>query len=456
VASQVETCRNLAQARWPGVPVGAYVDNDISAAKPGTVRPAYNDLVAAIRRREVAQLVCVEQSRLTRQPAEMEQLWIILGTAGIENVYTSRTGVVPVKGSRLVGRILAAVDAEEVERTRLRILDSKDALAAAGRPAGGTLYGYRTKETDSGPVRVQHPDEAATVRWAADRVLAGWSLGAVAADLAERKVPTRRGGRWATQNVRSMLTSPATAGLRVHRGEIVGPGAWDPILEADTWRRVRELLSRGRTVRDVAGGARRTSSVHRRPRRYLLTGGLARCGRCGTSLTAQRRVARNGEPRPCYLCDAKRGGCNGIGIGAEELEEYVARSALRRLAVGELPAVADHASERADLQRTLDDLHARRLDIAEAAARVDGDGVISVEEWLTLRNAIGTKEDDVKARLADLPADDTISADLVLGQWPMMPLHERRRALDQMIHEVVVNPAKPGRSIFDRVVIRWR
>jgi DNA invertase Pin-like site-specific DNA recombinase len=99
------------------VPVVVFCDNDLSAAN-GDHRPGLDALIAAVRRGEIAQVVCAEQSRLTRRPAEWEDLVVTLAKAGIAELHTYRKGVVNVSGSKLVGRILSAVDAEEIEVLR--------------------------------------------------------------------------------------------------------------------------------------------------------------------------------------------------------------------------------------------------------------------------------------------------------------------------------------------------
>ena len=66
------------------------------------------------------------------------------------------------------------------------------------------------------------PEQADAVRWAADAVLSGWSLTAVADELTERGHRGAQGARLRTSSVRCLLTSPTVAGLRVHQGEILG------------------------------------------------------------------------------------------------------------------------------------------------------------------------------------------------------------------------------------------
>ena len=62
------------------------------------------------------------------------------------------------------------------------------------------------------------PDEADVLRDAAHKVLAGWSLSNVAADLDRRGVRGANGKRITYGSLARMLTNPTVAGHRVHRG----------------------------------------------------------------------------------------------------------------------------------------------------------------------------------------------------------------------------------------------
>lgn len=460
-AEGVETQRRnglrLAAQHWPDVEHVAYVDNDISAATPGTRRPGYEQMVTAMRRGEVLELVCAEQSRLTRQPAEWEDLMVTLAAAGIDQVHTTRTGAVEVKGSRLIGRILAAVDAEEVERTRARIRDRHDALAAEGRPAGGTSYGYRHIADPDGRKRlVVDAEQAEAARWAAAKVLAGWSLSSVAEHLAERDVPTRRGGAWSTTTVKTMLTRPTITGLRVHRGEIVGDGDWEPILDRDTWQQVCAVLAGPRTVAQASGGTFSVAgAVGPRRRRYLLTGGTAVCGRCGAALIAQQRKSRAGGRSPSYLCVGDRGGCGGLGIIADALEGDVLALVHNRLTT---PALAELVSAGDDRRRVVLDaqagLRARRDELGALWAAED----ISTPDWRAALAGLDERDSGLAGELAALPTSSGLDVDDLLDRWDGLTLEERRHVVGRVVVSVIVGPAKPGTRRFDpeRVTIEWR
>lgn len=460
VAAQERRARALAAERWPDLPVRVFADNDITAADPSVERPGYVSMLAALRRGEIAHVVAAEQSRLTRQPAEWEQLAVTLSLAGIPEVHTYRNGQIQVGGSRLMGRILAAVDAEEVERLKARLADRLDALAAEGRPAGGVVYGYAHGVGDDGrKVLVPIPERAEVVRWAAEAVISGWSLTNIARTLRNKCVPTARSGRWTSTTVRAMLRAPTVAGFRVHRAEIVGKGNWPPILDEATWRQVNAILASPATVRTATGGTYRVSRERQPARRYLLTGGVARCGRCGQPLVAQQRRSRSGGSTPSYLCHPAKGGCSGIGIGAEGLEKHVIGALLDELDrpsfLAALAGADSGAERRADIVRDLGEVEARASDLA----RLWAVGDLSSAEWDAARSSLTGRRGQLSEELAALPAPvAALDPGAIRAGWDSMTLDERRALIRRFIDHLVVYPAAPGTRRFDpsRVKIAWR
>jgi DNA invertase Pin-like site-specific DNA recombinase len=445
VADQETRARVYATERWPETPVVVYSDNDLSATN-GDPRPGYESLVAAIRRGEVAQLVCAEQSRLTRVPAEWEDLVVTLAKAGISEVHTYRKGVVNVSGSKLVGRILAAVDAEEVERMRARVLDKHAALAAQGRPSGGgRQFGYQPDHNDRGEATLEVvPPEAEAARWAADALLSGWSLSAIAKRFRDDGVPTPRGGRWSERTVGQMLTKPTIAGLR---GEV--RATWEPILDESTWRQVCAVLDRRKQVKG------------RPRRRFLLTGGIARCGRpsCGAPLVAQRRRMSATSIVPYYQCaPPARGGCSRLGVVADPLEDHVRDELLAELdkpAFRAAFATDDHEERRAGLVQELGMIEERRAELGRlwAAREIDSTG------WTAARQVLDVEHADLSAKLAAVPRPQVdVDPVAIRAGWGLMTLDEKRSLIELFIDGVIVAPAKPGARRFDpnRVTIAWR
>ena len=85
--------------------------------------------------------------------------------------------------------------------------------------------------------------EAEEFRRAVDELLAGTPLRLIAKRMNERGAQTTAGNPWHPSEVRTLLRNPRHAGLRVHRGEVVGKGTWPAIIDEDTHRAVVAILS---------------------------------------------------------------------------------------------------------------------------------------------------------------------------------------------------------------------
>jgi site-specific DNA recombinase len=300
------------------------------------------------------------------------------------------------------------------------------------------------------------------IREVADRVLRGESLTAIAADLVERGVPTARGGRWTSQHVRVMLGRASLAGLRSHRGEIVGRAVWPAILDEAKWRRVRAALG-APVVTDTNGRQRRITRVRpRQPRRYLLTGGIAVCGRvgCGAPLVAQTRTERTRERSPIYCCHPNKGGCSRVSIGADALEAYVAGEVIAALSS---PQMAERLRQgdqepRGRLRDEIANLEARWGELARQQARGD----LPPAVWTDALSELQAEHRRLHAALDAIPSsgvlDDLDPASLVDAWESSLTLAQKRQVVSLLVESVTVLPAQPGTRKFDpeRVQIRWK
>lgn len=451
---------DYAGSAWPTLPVEVYSDNDISAAS-GAHRPGYEALRAAVRAGQVAHLWCIEQSRLERREAPWFELAAELDAAGITEVHTDRDGIVRV-GSEVAG-IKAVLAAAEARRLRSRVKDKMDDIATAGRPNGGSRYGYRRAlDADGHKTLVVDEAEAAVIREAADLVLAGWSMTRIADHLAAKGVTApRTGGKLWPGSIKSMLTAPTTAGLRSHHGRILGPGTWAPILDEATWQAVKAKLGAPRTLLRADGSTYEVSGRQWAPktaRRYLLTGGMARCGVCEAPLVGQRRP-RQGGPVPYLVCHPNRGGKACVGILMAPVDELVVSTLWDQLDSPEfLTEIAggDQAERRQAITAELERQDRKRAELAELWT----DGDLTSTEWQTARRAIAEREQELWGELAAIPAQaiDADHARSARGAWGLMTLEERRELLRLFIDAVLIHRATSRAPRFDpsRVEIVWK
>jgi DNA invertase Pin-like site-specific DNA recombinase len=131
----------------------------------------------------------------------------------------------------MVARIKASVDAAEAERVSERTRRAKLQRARQGRPmtGGGRPFGYANDRL------TVIEAEAAAIRDAAHRVLAGESLVSNVADWNRAGSPaTVHGGLWTQRTLRGILRSPRIAGLSEHKGKVVGTAVWPAIIDRDS------------------------------------------------------------------------------------------------------------------------------------------------------------------------------------------------------------------------------
>jgi len=478
VATQERWGRAYAAQHWPGIPVVVYRDNDLSASDPTVVRPGFEALRGAIRAGDVAHLWTVEQSRLERTAG-----WFAfaaeLDAAGVEDVHTKRDGIVRVLDD--VAGIKAVLAAGESRRTRQRIRDRVDVLASEGRPSGGRTYGYVPGVDEQGrKTLLVVPEEATIIRQTADRIISGWSLTRIAADLEDRGVrgvlrrPIRDAdgiviGRaepvqMTTPTIRSIVTNLTVVGKRIHRGQTVN-GIWEPILAEDVWNAVRDELSAPRVV-TTAKGQKALVGTQRQRRKHLLSGGPVVCGRCGVALVGSVRRYDNGQPKIMYWCSPQREdgegnkGCGRLGIMAAPLEEYILETLFTAIESKAPFLEALHEDPYRERREAIGlALRSVEADRRALAAEWSAGGTMTMDEWKIARDGLASREQNLRAELAGLPRParphDLDEMGGIREAWPYMTLDEQRAIVVDFVDQVRVLPAQRGgrhdRSVAERV-----
>jgi site-specific DNA recombinase len=458
VKAQERWLGDYAASAWPDVPVEVFADNNLSAANDGP-RPEFERLREWLAAGKIAAVAAVEQSRLERREVEWFRLAAELDAAGVTELHTRRDGIVRVRDE--ISGIKAVLAAGEVRKLKQRTKDRLAEIAAEGRPHGGRTFGYRHGlDENNQKTLVIVESEASVLRSAADKVLAGWSLSNVAAELTGSGVRGGNGGTITYKTLNKMLTNPTVAGQRAHQGRIVGPAVWPPILDMPTWQAVRAKLSKPRAVRMSSGGTYEVTEhqygAHstRSRRRFLLTGGIT-LAPCGAPMSAQRRKVKGRRLPALYFCKADH--C--AGIMADGLENHVRDKLLTELDKPEFLAglSADGDSERR--KAALDGLEAVERQRNELAEMWATPGELTAAEWRTARRALAEQEQALQAELVAIPTPlVNIDISQVRAAWPSMTLDEKREMIEMFIEHVIIKPAKPGARAFDRdrVSIAWR
>jgi DNA invertase Pin-like site-specific DNA recombinase len=454
ITRQRKDCQKLCEQRgWEPV---EYVDNSVSATN-GKVRPAYHRMLADIADGNVSAVVVWDLDRLHRQPRELEDFIDLADEHRLALATVTGDCDLATDNGRLYARIKGAVGKSETERKAARQRAAARQKAERGLPQWRKAFGYM--EGPNGPE--PDPQTAPLVKQAYAALLAGSSLNDIGRLFHDAGAYGLNGKPWTASTVSLFLRAPRNAGLRAYNGEVVGKGAWVPLVDESTWRAAQAVLN-------ADGRAPGRKSV----RQHLLTG-VMKCGKCGHHLAGQWVMQKTGgEPgRPkagetkqpsgqvahsiTYCCRR----CRGCSIRAEHVEPLVYEAVSQRLAspdAVDLLRAEAHDTTEAERMRTEANTLLTRLDeIADERA----DGLLTGKQAQRATERIQTKLDAIERRQQDaerlrvfdgLPLG-TPQAKKAVGK--LSP--DRLRAVMDLLMTVTVLPVGKGHKVFnpDRVLI---
>lgn len=451
VQRQLDDCMALAeQLRWEVI--AHHDDNDLSAFS-GRTRPGFEALLDGMKRGQYDALICWHTDRLYRRIGDLERL--------IEYADGARVQIRTVQGSdldlsnssgRMIACILASVARQESEHMAERRVRANEQKAAAGKwQTGNRTFGYTM---DGQPLE----PEASAVRQAVADVLAGKSIQGIARQWNEAGLKTTLAGTtrtdphskkkivvdgtWSAPSVRRLLINPRYAGLKVHRGKVVGPGDWVPLIDPDIHRGLEALLTDPARVK--------CSSFERK----YLGSGLYLCGRCSDG-TTMRAAIPGGRKSRAYQCRAHAH----LVRSGEPLDDFVTAHILERIMA---PDAADLlANQGVDVGALTLELEAlqRKLD---KTTKLYDDDAISPEQFADISRSTRSKMRVIEQQLADVtrvsPATALVSARKDAWKlWQDMTPTQRAQAVDE-VAVVTVLPCPKGLRRFDPqyIDVRWR
>lgn len=410
------------------------VDNDFSASDYARkARPAWTEVLAAMRAGTVDVVVGPHLDRLTRSMTELEHLIRLVERTGV--------GVAAVDGSldlttdngKAVARMGVVFAAHASDATSRRVRAQRRDRAQQGKP-------YRSRDgfgwRDGVPVEA----EAEAIVVAARAVLAGAPLEAIARDWTAQGLQ-RRGtaAPWRGVNVRAALLNPRNRGRAVYRGEDVGPLTdGTPVLLppeiADPLLAVLNAPGRG------VG----------QPRRRAMLTSLVRCGRCGKTMV--RSTASKGQRR-VWACKSARGGCGGVSIAAKGLEAAVGAAVLAALGEPRKAAPADPAN--AEVYAELRELEEREATLSAGFAT----GKVPMKMLVATTRHIEARRAELLATLAPSRRDAALarfgSVEALRAQWDTLESAEQNAVVSAVVAAVEVAPATPTLRGLDRAKIVW-
>ncbi|MBF9315843.1 recombinase family protein [Mycobacteroides chelonae] len=449
VTRQLEDCVALA-ARLGWEVVAHYDDNDLSAFN-GKRRPGFESLLEAMKSGHFSALLVWHPDRLYRSPKDLERL-IEVADAREVKIATVRAGDMDLStpAGRMVARILGSVARQESEHKGDRQRRANEQRAAEGKwYTANRCFGY----TDDG---VPLEPEATAFRQAVSDVLGGKSIRKIAMEWNDKGLHTALVGRtqkrngtkyvvagtWNSPSVRRLLVNPRYAALRTHRGVVVGPGEWEPLIDADTHRGLVAFLSDPSRIKCTSF-----------ERKYIGSG-VYRCGKCEGGL--MKAAQPGGRKNRAYVC---RDHAHVLRAG-EPVDAYVEALVLEYLARpdAKLPLDDGHDIDVAALQTQRAGLQARLDELADMFA----DGAIDGSQLKRGTTELRSRLAVLDSQLADLartnPVTDLLGAgDRLAEKWAALSKDMQGKIVSELM-VVTILPAPRGRRAFDPdyIQIDWK
>jgi site-specific DNA recombinase len=401
VQDQESECRSICERNgWKVRRV--FCDNDIGASRHSPKdRPAWRELKGDLRKGDI--LVVWEASRAQRDLEEFVALRNLCAEHEVPLSYAGRVLDLTLGDDRFTGGLDALLAEREAEVIRTRVLRGTRAAAAAGRPHARPPWGY--VRIDPGVWRID-PVEGPRVREAMARVLAGETRYSVLEWLRRTGyAPARLSG------LKRTLTNPVYAGLRVHQGNVVGKGSWEPIISEGDHDRLVDLNPPDfdRTGPEA---------------RYLLSG-IARCGVCERALRAKNRPRR----RPTYECH--KGHCV---RDMEYLDDLVLTELFKRL---ESIDPGQYESEDAIAAAAIKEIKEIEGDLADYR-RLARERQISPASFVEIEKGLNDRIKELRPKAAPSPVRQ-LSADELRLAWPALSTGERRDVI-RGYFRITINP----------------
>lgn len=345
----------------------------------------------------------------------------------------------PTKPYERREKILEPVREQAVPKPALVVVPSTRPEYPSG---GGNAQGLSTRRGfghSQDRSRIIEP-EAAVIRDAAERVLAGETLSSIVQEWNRRSIRTASGGPWRVNSLSSILVQPRLAGLANDAADGAAP-TFPAIIDVETHRQLLALH------------ASRRKGPRRATRRYLLTG-LLRCWRCGGGLRGMPR-SRGAD---LYVCPGPpHGGCSGTAVTADHadkaiLDMVVAHVDARDFASGATPDATPEAHHQAEVRHTVGMLATNRRQLDDLAD-MWASGEITREEWLSLKRNLGGRAHAMEVEITRLDRMEALRRLAGAGRairqgWPAMSVEQRRAILHTTIDHVVVLQAEPPRQVF--------
>jgi site-specific DNA recombinase len=402
-------------------------------------RPEFDNAMLDLRVRRIDGIASWRPDRLVRRVSQFRQVMIdleksqgrllflkpmVIDTADTENLAFTTIFL----------DFLVAFAQMEAEATADRMVSWHEERARKGlpnrsqvRPFGHTLEWFALV-----------PAEAELLNDAARRIIAGDNRFAICKQWEDSNIPTVMGKRWHGETLKHILVSPRMVGKRLgNDGVLHDLPDVPPILDEETWERVRHALNNGQSRQ---GG--------RAPRRQLSN--LMVCGNCQTPIVGNVEGPHSRETYVCRKRHAYPNACGGVSALVAHVDGEVANQVCEFLSDRERVStlLRQHAKGA-----ELDALHDRQEELGASLVALEDDRYhpprgmkpLPADRYWTRRAQIEAEQDELNRRLAVTREaallTETMGADWTLELWGEQDLAWRRSILKLVTLSITLHKA---------------
>jgi site-specific DNA recombinase len=426
-----------------------FKDDGYSAFKEIT-RDDFVNLIDAIERDEIDVVIVRDVDRLTRNLTDWNRFEKACVQHGvILSPYTGADLNLSTPDGAYYGGMETLRARRESAVKSDRVREGKDREARKGKRAGGgpRWFGYtRFYVNPDEPNKRKriilreeiNPVEAEALQDAAERVLRGETVGSIIREWTSRGLKPSAAKEWSTSTLVKTLSSPRIAGLLEWQGKKYPAAGWPAIIDQDTHERLVKLFGDPSRRKNVVG------------RKQHLMSGIGVCGKCGHPVYIRMDKANANPFKYACVKTPGGGGCGGVAIHAEMLEEYVTGAVLDAL---ESPRVQQavragedsDAPRRVELLKEIKDAQERR----DEARRDYAEGDIDRGDWLDIKQRTEQRITKARREYDRLTGAATVFGDIppaerVRDAWESWNTDRKRAAIKAVLHQVTIRPHPAG------------
>jgi DNA invertase Pin-like site-specific DNA recombinase len=437
--------------------VEEFKDTGVSATRYAhKSRDDFEEMLVLIQERRVRIVVAYEASRYYRDLEVYVRLRNACAEAGVLLCYNGQIyDLTDANDRKLTAQdaLQAEVEGDAIRERNLRTVRLN---AAAGRPHGRTLDGYRRRyDPDTGDLvdQVEDPERGPIVRRLFDEAASHRSIRGIVIRCGDDGLLTQHGTPITRSYVLNVLRNPAYMGRRVYQGREFGDATWPALVDAEQFQAVQSYLDQGGRTWARGQGSEP---------RHLLSG-IALCGlHPGAEQEPVMRPYRNGKSWS-YRCSET----THVSINEDMLHAAVEEAITQRLEAPEFAAAFQAQPDQGAAAAARNRLAGLERQLAEAQAMAgefdeNGEPHLSVASLAALEKRLvpliaaacaeAAPPQGVPAVLLRL-----ISADDVGEAWEALDLEQQRSAIRHMVTVRVHRAESQGtrRLTPERVTFSW-